>query len=149
MARIITVYISAGFPSAISVWWPTSSCSLSAGTTSQGTIAPSTTPLDRASGICGTGMATGVPPSREISLVEVRLAARIFLPRKSAILLMGFLPVWISAPSVVWVASRCMPVNSFSPCLATNSHIAWLDASAERLMNGCSKTEMSGKRPLL
>ena len=28
-------------------------------TTSQGTIAPSTTPLDGASGICGTGMATG------------------------------------------------------------------------------------------
>ena len=36
-----------------------------------------------------------------------------------------------------------------SPCLVTNSHIAWLVALAERLMNGCSKTEMSGKRPLL
>ena len=45
-----------------SLWNLVSSCTLTDGTTSHGITQPSITPLDSASGICGSGMPTGEAP---------------------------------------------------------------------------------------
>jgi hypothetical protein len=44
------------------VWFFTSSCTLSDGTTSQGMTQPSMTPEASASGTCGTGMPIALAP---------------------------------------------------------------------------------------
>ncbi len=72
-----------------SAWNLVSSLTFTEGTTSQGITHPLMVPLLSASGICGSGMPTGVAPSTPINLVTWRVGARSLSPRMSAIDLIG------------------------------------------------------------
>ena len=63
MAITKVVVYSAGLPAGNSLWNLVSSCTFTDGTTSQGMTQPSMVPLLSASGICGSGMPTGMAPS--------------------------------------------------------------------------------------
>jgi hypothetical protein len=73
-----------GEPLGTSTWCFTISCSLVAGIASHGTIAPWITPLEMASGTCGSGICTGVPPRAATMRALMRVAVRIFMPRRSS-----------------------------------------------------------------
>ena len=68
----------------VSVWNRATSCTLTAGTTSHGTSAPSITPLLIASARPVTGIDTGAAPSAASNLLVWRVGARNFMPRKSS-----------------------------------------------------------------
>jgi hypothetical protein len=93
MAITKVVVYSAGMLDGNSLWNLVSSCTFTEGTTSQGMTQPSMVPLLSASGICGSGMPTGVAPRLASSLVTWRVGPRTFRPRRSATVLMGLLAV--------------------------------------------------------
>src|SRR5205814_1975888 len=66
------------------------SSSLTAGTSSQVAMAPSTTPLLMASVICAGGMFTGAPPNAVSSLAALREGLRSLTPLKLSRPTMGF-----------------------------------------------------------
>ena len=69
------------------MWNLTSSCTLSAGTTSHGITAPSMTRCAKDSGTCGTGMAMGLAPSALSASAACRVGERSLSPFRSSIVL--------------------------------------------------------------
>ncbi len=101
----------------ISVWNLLTSCNLKDGMISHAVKKPSMVPLVIASATGGMGMPTGVAPNLANSLVDWRLAARIFKPRKSSMVLMDLLEVLTKPSSCTQVAKTLEPVNSLAPYL--------------------------------
>ena len=123
------------------------SCSLSAGTTSHGTIAPSITPLASASGTCGTGICTGTAPSAVRNLVPMRVGARTLSPFRSSSVFTRLLAKCSSEPSCRCARMSFVPLNSSSEFFWMYSHSAGLPVSALFAMNGSSNTSDLVKRP--
>ena len=87
------------------MWYFVTSCSLTAGTSSQVAIAPSTTPLETASVICAGGMLTGAPPSAVSNLAALRDGLRSLTPLKPSTFRIGLLAVLMITPLPLNIAS--------------------------------------------
>ena len=129
------------------MWNLVSSCTLTEGTTSHGITQASMVPLESASGICGSGMPTGVAPSAASSLVTCRVGPRTFMPFRSAVDFTSLVAEWNMPGPCTCRAMTCVSLNSSGAWVWMYSQYAFEVASAFVMMNGSSNTSTRGKRP--
>ena len=118
-----------------------------AGTTSQGTTAPSITPWDIASGTCGIGMPMGAAPSARSASPAWRVGKRSLRPRRSSMVFTSR-RAWITPASCAQAVMTWVSPNSPRMCLSNNSQVTRAFTLARLCgMKGSSMTSMRGKRP--